>query len=372
MGNVRRGGTYPLVRGRRARAAGADHRADGLVAQDTDGRARLHGGGQRSGALRGRAAHPRAGAHHPRAGARPGLQASRAAPVPRRITACRFRPSAPPTRSIAACGGSPSAGKRRSPPRAASRKAPGCCPRTPSVSPRAPERHIVGFVAGVPASLDGERADAGRPHREAGAARGPLRHRPRHSSGRHRHRHQGTGRLRGAGGGGAAHGASRAREAGAHRQAGAHQGIRRAALRRPRARGTASRSRVPRHRGPARVLAGARDRRGERAAASRRGVHRGRQLAAFPDGRLERGLRRGRRRMDAGGCARLLQDAGAHGHLLPACRRCRDRRALHQQPSHDERHAHGGRGQDRLGHAGPRAHARDPHRPARFPARRAW
>ena len=77
---------------------------------------------------------------------------------------------------------------------------------------------------------------------------------------------------------------------------------------------------------------------------------------AFVDGRLQRRLRRSRRRVDADRCARIFEDAGADRHFLPAGAAPRRRRNSH------ERHAHGGGRQDRLGHPGPRAHPRDPHR----------
>ena len=62
------------LRRRGAGAAGADHRANGAVAQNQDGRAWLHRRRQRSGALRSRSAHPGAGSGHHRAGARPRFQ----------------------------------------------------------------------------------------------------------------------------------------------------------------------------------------------------------------------------------------------------------------------------------------------------------
>ena len=70
------------VRRRRARDAGADHRADGAQARHELDRPRLHGRRQRPGALRGRAAHAGAGAGDDRAGARPRLQAPGGTRVP--------------------------------------------------------------------------------------------------------------------------------------------------------------------------------------------------------------------------------------------------------------------------------------------------
>ena len=104
MGNVRRGSLYPLCVGaervlqaqtvaQMARKLGTDVVAHGS-----------HRRRQRPGALRGRAAHARAGARDPRAGARPRVQAARAARVPARRASCRCRRSAPPTPSTAACG----------------------------------------------------------------------------------------------------------------------------------------------------------------------------------------------------------------------------------------------------------------------------
>ena len=69
----------------------------------------------------------------------------------------------------------------------------------------------------------------------------------------------------------AAERAPRAGEAGADAAPAAHQGAGGRPLRRPGARGPAARSGVPRHRGAAAVLAGARHRRRARAAASRLG-----------------------------------------------------------------------------------------------------
>jgi PP-loop superfamily ATP-utilizing enzyme len=57
------------LRGRRARHAGAADRADGAQARHEFHCARLHGRGQRPGALRSRHAHARAGTRSHRAGA---------------------------------------------------------------------------------------------------------------------------------------------------------------------------------------------------------------------------------------------------------------------------------------------------------------
>ena len=91
-------------------------------------------------------------------------------------------------------------------------------------------------------------------------------------------------------------------------------------------------------------------------------------VAAFADGRIERRVRRSSGRMDAGRCARLLEDGVATGHLPPARRRGRRREA-----AQDGRGMRSGGGrQDRLGHPGARPVARDAHRAARFLARKGW
>ena len=83
-GHGQRAARQPVsaMRRRRARAAGADRRAVRAHARHRHGRARLDGGGQRPGALRGGTAHARAGTRNSRAGARPRVQATRAARVP--------------------------------------------------------------------------------------------------------------------------------------------------------------------------------------------------------------------------------------------------------------------------------------------------
>ncbi len=101
--------------------------------------------------------------------------------------------------------------------------------------PRPPERHTIGFTQGVPDSLDGRRLSAVAVIEALETLCRPLRHRPRDSFGGYRHWHERPGRLRSTRRGSFAHGASRAGEIGADRQAVAHQGKRRAALWRPRA-----------------------------------------------------------------------------------------------------------------------------------------
>ena len=115
---------------------------------------------------------------------------------------------------------------------------------------------------------------AGRAHRGARGPGGALWHRPRHSPRRHDHRHQGARGVRGPGRRGAAQRPPRAREAGAHRSAAAHQGARGAALRGLSARGAAARSGVPRYRGAAAELAGARYGRRAPRAADRQSLYR--------------------------------------------------------------------------------------------------
>ena len=89
----------------------------------------------------------------------------------------------------------------------------------------------------------------------------------------------------------------------------AHQGSRRGALWRSRARRPVPRPRVPGHRGAACFVAGARHGRGESAAPPGSRVRRGRHVAVLADGSLEGRLWRGRRRMDADRCAGFSKDA---------------------------------------------------------------
>ncbi len=113
VGNVRRGQLYPLC-------VGAERTVQAQVvaemARNTrhrHDRARLHGGRQRPGSLRGGAADARARHRDPRAGARRVLQAPRAARLPRKPRAAGAAAPAPPTPPTAASGASPSAGARR-------------------------------------------------------------------------------------------------------------------------------------------------------------------------------------------------------------------------------------------------------------------
>ena len=151
----------------------------------------------------------------------------------------------------------------------------------------------------------------------------------------------------------------------------AHQGTGRAALRRPGARGPAARPGVPRHRGAAAVLAGARDRRCARAAADRQPVHRGRRVAVLAHGRLARACTARRPgEWTASRCARLLEDrlaARACSTPAPASGAAPRR----PRSSHGRDAQRGGR-QARLGDAGLRPVARGARRRARSPPRRAW
>ena len=104
MGNVRRGQLYPLCVGAERVMQAQTIALHGAQARHELDRARLHGRGQRPGALRSRAAHARAGARGHRAGARQGVQAPGRARLSDRRATCRCRRTAPRTRSIAACG----------------------------------------------------------------------------------------------------------------------------------------------------------------------------------------------------------------------------------------------------------------------------
>jgi argininosuccinate synthase len=76
--------------------------------------------------------------------------------------------------------------------------------------PRAPERHTIALRARTPGGAGWRIAVCGRVDRTARIARRPVRHRPRHSSGRHHHRHQRSRGVRGPGGRDPADGAPRA------------------------------------------------------------------------------------------------------------------------------------------------------------------
>ncbi len=86
------------------------------------------------------------------------------------------------------------------------------------------------------------------------------------------------------------------------------------ALRGPGARRSAARPGVPRHRGAAALVAGARHGRGPSAPADRQSLHRGGGVALLAHGGLARGVRRGCRGVVGDRCARLL----AH-RLAPRC-----------------------------------------------------
>ena len=75
-------------------------------------------------------------------------------------------------------------------------------------------------------------------------------------------------------------------------------------------RGQAARPRVPRHRGPAVVVASARDGQGPRAAPTRQSIRARRYVAALADGGEPRQVWRSRRRVDAGRRIRFLENHG--------------------------------------------------------------
>ena len=271
------------VRGRRAGAAGANHRANGPHARDRDGGAWLHGRRQRPGPLRSRAAHAGAGPRDHCAGARPRLQARGAAQVSRGAPAARAavrRRLLGEPRTVGRHHRRQGNAHLR---RQHSGRRLGAVERRlhESAAPGAARHRLRGRHPG-----DARRSPAlaGGDHRAAGSAGRPLRHRTRHPPRRHGDRHQGAGGVRGAGRRSPADGPSGTREAGAHRQAVAHQGHRGPALRRPGARRPASGPGVPRHRGAAGFLPGARHGRGARAVPAGRRVRRGRDVAVLADG----------------------------------------------------------------------------------------
>jgi argininosuccinate synthase len=100
-------------------------------------------------------------------------------------------------------------------------------------------------------------------------------------------------------------------------------------------------------------------------------VRRGRHVAVFADGGLEGRVRRSRRRMDARPMRSAFEDAGADRRVLPARRRRLP--AQREGPCAAGAHVKMSvrRRQDRLGHPGLRPVARAAHRPT-FPARKAW
>ena len=160
MGNVRRGGLYPLCVGAE-RVLQAQTVAQWARKLGTDvGRARLHRRRQRPGALRGGAAHAGARARDPRAGARPARSSARSS-----SSTCEARKLPVPPYGAAysvnrglwgvTIGGRETLDLRRQHPGVGL----GADSRTPSTNPQPPERHTIGFEAGVPCSLDGEALD---------------------------------------------------------------------------------------------------------------------------------------------------------------------------------------------------------------------
>ena len=310
------------VRRRRARDAGADHRAHGAQARQQHDRARLHRRRQRPGALRSGAAHAGAGSGGARAGARPRLQAQRGARVPAAALAAgaavrrRLFDQPRPVGRDHRRQGNPDLQRQHS------RRRLGADARCfqQAEGAGAPQHPL---RARPPGGARRQINAAGGADR---TARGPGRavwHRPRDTSGRHHHRHQGSGGIRSARGRDPADRAPRTREAGAHAAPAAHQGTR---WRSPtatwctrascsiRCAATSRRCCCPRRSASAARCT---------AAASRLAVRRGRGLAVLADGRIQGRVRRGRRRMEPDRCARLLQDRRADRRVPSARRRSR-------------------------------------------------
>ena len=271
MGNVRRGAAVSAVRGRRARHAGADHRAHGARARHRH---------------RSRTAAPRPATTRCASRSR----CARWRPSSRCWRRCATRPSSARTSSTTCSSRSlpvPPYRRRvlRQPRpvgrdhrrhgdadlhRQHPRRRLGADARCVHAAARRRDATRSRFEQGRPVALDGARCSAGRAHRgarDAGA-------RPSASAAASTSATPSS----------APRAASPSRRPAAevlltaHRELeklvltgapAAHQGAARAALRRPGARGPAARSGVPRHRGAAAVLAGARHRRGARAAAAR-------------------------------------------------------------------------------------------------------
>jgi argininosuccinate synthase len=170
MGNVRRGQLYPLCVGAE-RVLQAQTIAQMARSSAAHGRARLHGGRQRPGALRSRAAHAGAGPRDPRAGARPRLQAPRAARVPAGapLPVPPFGAAYSVNRGL---WGVTIGGKETLTSAAAFPRAPGCCRRMPSAQPRAPSA-TRSASSGRSGGLDGARCP-GRDHRALEALAGPF------------------------------------------------------------------------------------------------------------------------------------------------------------------------------------------------------
>ena len=246
------------LRRRRARPAGEATSRAREGARLGHRRARLHGGRQRSGAVRDRAESRGARAHDPGARARPRLAAARAGEVPRGAQDARA------DARLRVLDESRPLGRHDRRHRDARLEGQHPRVRVGAVGGRARQ------AAAVQRDRDRVRARRagrarrraarpGRAHREARDDRRALRHRPRHPLGRHDHRHEGPRRVRGAGRRDPDQRAPRAREAHAHRHASAREGARERRVRPVHPRGQAARPRVPRHRGAAHVVAGARD-----------------------------------------------------------------------------------------------------------------
>ena len=214
MGNVRRGQLYPLCVGAERVLQAQTIAQMGAQARHRRGRARLHRGRQRPGALRSRAAHARAGDRDHRAGARPRLQAARAARSTceaRKLPVPPFGAAYSVNRGLwgVTIGGKETLTSDSQHPRRRVGAVEGRVHE--SAAARAPHDRL--RRTACPARSTAATLDPVAIIEQARGDRRAVRHRPRHPSRRHRHRHQGTRRVRGAGRGGAAHRASRTREA---------------------------------------------------------------------------------------------------------------------------------------------------------------
>ncbi len=155
MGNIRRGGLYPLCVGAERVLQAQTIAQMALSLKLRDGGARLHRRGQRSGAFRSGAAHPGAGARRssPRSAIAPSsapeqLEYLKAhgLPIP------PFGAAYSVNRGLwgVTIGGKETLSSAGSIPEDA-----WVLSKDAFSSPRAPQRHTIGFAAGVPASLDG-------------------------------------------------------------------------------------------------------------------------------------------------------------------------------------------------------------------------
>ena len=154
MGNVRRGGVYPLCVGAERVLQAQTIAQMALSLGYQDGRARLHGRGQRPGALRSGAAHPGAGPRDHRAGARPRVQAAGTTQV-----SSRSRLPIPPFGAAYSVNrglwGVTIGGKETLTSEGSIPDDAWVLSKDAFTAPRAPERHAIGFTQGVPVSLDG-------------------------------------------------------------------------------------------------------------------------------------------------------------------------------------------------------------------------